>query len=254
MEILCLHGKFQCGEVFSQKMRALLKKMKKEFGENVRFTFLDGPFELPLRPGETVKMRSWNEGKDNWQSAMKVVSKSFEKTRFDGIIAFSQGVCVACLCCISDKLNKSLKFVVTAGGVSPSSMMMSTISLKIPSLHFIGEKDQCVSSTITETMIKYFKNPKVHRHERGHILPQRASEIRVVLDFIKNQIRIKGYDIIPEEQTDELEALESIFGDEYCEIVHDGSDSRYPPTGTLFLFFTHTHTQIHNTDTHTHTQ
>ena len=55
------------------------------------------------------------------------------------------------------------------------------------------------------------------------------------LRFIEDQIRIKGYDVIPEEQSDELEALGAIFEDHF-EVLHDGSDSRYPPTVRIVVF------------------
>ena len=234
LNILCLHGKSQCGEIFSQKIAALVKKTKKHFGDDhVNFTFLDAPFTLPLRDGQTVPMRSWNENDDDWKRAMKIMKDAFKKTAFDGIVAFSQGVYVACMCCLSQELKASLKFVVTAGGVASSNWTKSSIS--IPSLHFIGRNDRCVLPNISEQMTACFVAPRVYYHDRGHIVCQRASEIQLYLKFVQDQIRMKGYDVIPEEQSDELEALGAIFEDHF-EVLHDGSDSRYPPTVRIVVF------------------
>ena len=112
---------------------------------------------------------------------MKIMQDAFKKTAFDGIVAFSQGVYVACMCCLSQELKASLKFVVTAGGVASSTWKKSSIS--IPSLHFIGRNDRCVLPNISEQMTTCFVDPKVHYHERGHIVPQRASEIQLYVVF-----------------------------------------------------------------------
>ena len=84
---------------------------------------------LPLRDGQMVAMRSWNEKTDDWKRAMKIMQDAFKKTTFDGIVAFSQGVYVACMCCLSQELKASLKFVVTAGGVASSTWKKSSISI-----------------------------------------------------------------------------------------------------------------------------
>eukprot|EP00954_Amorphochlora_amoebiformis_P013225 1038396-Amorphochlora_amoeboformis.AAC.1 len=44
LKILCLHGMHQCGEIFSQRIGALRKKLRK-FAE---FAFVDAPYEMAL--------------------------------------------------------------------------------------------------------------------------------------------------------------------------------------------------------------
>ena len=47
LRVLCLHGKGQCAEIFSQRVGALRKKARRV----AQFEFVDAPFEEKLREG-----------------------------------------------------------------------------------------------------------------------------------------------------------------------------------------------------------
>lgn len=91
LRILCLHGKHQCGEIFSQKVRALTKKAK----GLATFAFVDAPFALPLRDGQSVPMRTWSNSTvpkhQQWDRSLHMVTELVEKHSYDGILSFSQG-------------------------------------------------------------------------------------------------------------------------------------------------------------------
>ncbi|GLI71345.1 hypothetical protein VaNZ11_016507, partial [Volvox africanus] len=53
--IMCLHGRRQDGELFSQRLRILSKKLSGV----AELHFVSAPHELPLAEGQTVSMRAW---------------------------------------------------------------------------------------------------------------------------------------------------------------------------------------------------
>ncbi|GIL60694.1 hypothetical protein Vafri_15225, partial [Volvox africanus] len=53
--ILCLHGRWQDGQLFSQRLRIITKKLS----GIAELHFVNAPHELPLAEGQTVAMRTW---------------------------------------------------------------------------------------------------------------------------------------------------------------------------------------------------
>ena len=52
LRVLCLHGSHQCGEIFSQRLHGLVKRLARCTGTGVplvQLLFMDAPHELPLR-------------------------------------------------------------------------------------------------------------------------------------------------------------------------------------------------------------
>ena len=57
-QVLCLHGKRQDGEIFSQRLERLTRRL----APVADFTFVDAPFLLELEEGQSVPMRAWWRG------------------------------------------------------------------------------------------------------------------------------------------------------------------------------------------------
>eukprot|EP00878_Enallax_costatus_P029945 GHUV01032518.1.p1 GENE.GHUV01032518.1~~GHUV01032518.1.p1 ORF type:complete len:180 (+),score=59.39 GHUV01032518.1:224-763(+) len=55
LQILCLHGSRQDGEVLSQRLKTLRKKLN----SIADLHFVSAPYTLPLQEGQTVPMRAW---------------------------------------------------------------------------------------------------------------------------------------------------------------------------------------------------
>jgi hypothetical protein len=53
--VICVHGKRQDAEIFSQRVGWLEKKL----GPGFYLVWAEAPFVLPQEPGQQVPMRSW---------------------------------------------------------------------------------------------------------------------------------------------------------------------------------------------------
>jgi hypothetical protein len=59
-------------------------------------------------------------------------------------------------------------------------------SIKMPSLHVIGEADQWVPPEKSEALVHLFENPTVYRHPGGHLVPLHAEARQTLINFILN--------------------------------------------------------------------
>jgi len=147
--ILCLHGKYQSGAIFSNKIAGARRKLERRYD----LDFLDGPLRLPslmngndttttttttnnninTRITTTTTMQEaadepayfawWQKDEETGQhilvqEGMEYVLQYLEKQQqqrpYDAVIGFSQGGVVATALCCSGRVP-SLKAVVTAG-------------------------------------------------------------------------------------------------------------------------------------------
>eukprot|EP00939_MAST-03C_sp_MAST-3C-sp1_P001789 g1789.t1 len=219
------------------------------------FTFVDAPFELPIEEGQSVAMRSWsNPGvvSQKWNRAVNdLIDGLWGELKFDGIVAFSQGTCVAYVLAKLAKAGhpklKSLSFLIVAGALLPMEETKREergTLVSIPSLHFIGNADRVVSPSQSLAFASHFEDAQVCRHEKGHLLPQRRAEVDIVLRFLEARRSGRGNLLgsapllvgfeVSEEQADEMEALESIFEDSF-RVDHAGTSER-PPNMRLRLW------------------
>ena len=152
--VLCLHGKHQCGEILSQRIRPLAKRLgaaqqrkqsQRQRTPSAELFYPDAPFELPLEEGQTVPMRTWwrrGTVREDWQEALKSLRAfAVEYGPFDGVLGFSQGGAVAAelarlarvtrpaanssqevTATSDDMLLGQLKFVVVAGAPMRTGM------------------------------------------------------------------------------------------------------------------------------------
>eukprot|EP00124_Ichthyophonus_hoferi_P003564 Ihof_evm1s315 gene=Ihof_evmTU1s315 len=236
LRVLCLHGNRQTGELFTGRIKTLAKKCQ----DVVEFIYVDAPCELPLEEGQQVPTRGWWKGDNDegLSEAVKVVKAYWKKHGpLDGILGFSQGGCLSGWLA-QDKFRanlENLKFVVCIGAYSPPGMAGSS-NIDLPSLHVIGQADDAVSVESSIELANHFNDPVVVIHSQGHIVPQRASETEKMLDFFKTIAQSNAVDqdgaVDPQEESDqseELEVLESIYGEDYKLSV------RNPPTFSIRL-------------------
>ena len=96
---------------------------------------------------------------------------------FDGCLGFSQGAAVASLMAsTAGSKFPGLRFVVCCGGFVvrdplAHEMLANASSIRIPSLHLIGNADDVVSPARSLELSNYFRDPTVVRHEQGHCVP-----------------------------------------------------------------------------------
>eukprot|EP00198_Chlamydomonas_reinhardtii_P003635 XP_001692971.1 predicted protein [Chlamydomonas reinhardtii] len=146
--ILCLHGSRQDGELFSQRLKILARKL----AGIADLHFVSSPHELPLSPGQSVAMRSWWR---HWNLPTHDQDESEQGQEEDS----DEG---------QDGAPKSaafpgLKFVVCAGGRSDVAVPYDD-SMALAGCFDGGRR------TVLE-------------HGLGHALPQKAEHTAAVMDF-----------------------------------------------------------------------
>eukprot|EP00056_Hartaetosiga_gracilis_P017994 m.9206 g.9206 ORF g.9206 m.9206 type:complete len:94 (+) comp6301_c0_seq3:25-306(+) len=71
--VVVLHGKHQCGEVFRQRIARVQKTVEREL-PHVKFYFPDALYELPLKEGDDVPTRTWwRDNRDDglWNGSLR---------------------------------------------------------------------------------------------------------------------------------------------------------------------------------------
>jgi ribosome-binding ATPase YchF (GTP1/OBG family) len=251
MKVLILHGNRQTHDVLSTRMVALLKKLKKAplsctFSTSSPTT--NGAIEYPLNPGDDVATRGWwahDASFSHLDQAFSSLVSLINSERFDGIIGFSQGAKLAYLLSSHPdraSLMPSLSFVILASCYDthhPSTPVVSfpappPSSISLPSLHIIGETDKLIPPSSSLAVAGTFQSPVVHMHKGGHHVPMRAADLNVMVGFVAAAQAAGAQAAAPppapspapapapppappmdpadhEAQSDEIEALQSIF-------------------------------------------
>merc|ERR1711935_37385 len=197
LTVLCLHGYRQSGEQFRVKTGAFRKLLKKK----CEYTFIDAPHIIA--DGEEDRGWWFSTSDDNYMATEKsAIDTGFEATLnhveqvlteqgpFDGILAFSQGACLAAiLCSIKNKRNLSFHWAILAAGYRSRTDQHAHYYLDeiyVPTLHIIGESDQVIPRPMSDELLSAFdaESAKVARHEAGHILPTKGETKKQIVDFI----------------------------------------------------------------------
>ncbi|KAL7538822.1 hypothetical protein ACHAXR_008813 [Thalassiosira sp. AJA248-18] len=199
--ILCLHGAYQSGAIFSNKIAGARRKISREY----ELDFLDGPILLPQNEEDgnianndtdidlSMAPRSWwrrsEDGKHTLvREAFDYVIQQTETVNYDAIIGFSQGGTLATALALSGALP-TVRAVVTAGApfnakaFEVASESSFSNGFDIPKLHLAGETDALVAVESTMELTEKFGG-KLIVHEQGHLFPTRSARVREVLDFL----------------------------------------------------------------------
>ena len=227
-QVLCLHGKRQDGEIFSQR----LEKLTRRLAPVADFTFVDAPFLLELDQGQTVPMREWWRGQaasDDDLGAACAAIREAHGGPFDGIIGFSQGAALGALLAAtradgpgaSVPALAALKFLLVAGAfVMPG--FPRALQEDLPSLHVMSVQDTCVNAAASADLARLFSASARHTHEQGHALPVRAADLDLYQAFITARTHGLAATATAEaqataEQKEELEAIQAIFMEDVLE-------------------------------------
>lgn len=162
-----------------------------------RFTFIDAPYLMELRPEDSVPMRTWFYRNGNviieetLESTLKYLEEIWNKDGpFDGILGFSMGGSVASMLTTMPGRFPGIKFVIVGGAPDvPSHLIESDGLSKIPksirSLHLIGLADSAVPPDVSRNLAARFYSPMVIEHEQGHCIPTRAAQLDRYVEFIR---------------------------------------------------------------------
>eukprot|EP00929_Paragymnodinium_shiwhaense_P118877 TRINITY_DN90777_c0_g1_i1.p1 TRINITY_DN90777_c0_g1~~TRINITY_DN90777_c0_g1_i1.p1 ORF type:complete len:929 (-),score=227.03 TRINITY_DN90777_c0_g1_i1:290-3076(-) len=252
VRVLCLHGHSQTSATFEQKIAKLIAKAE-SFAE---FVFVDGPVELPTVFGDRENTRAWgnpdSDGAVDSVEVLEALAKAWEaRGPFDGVLGFSEGTKVAHYLCSRgvaldsvqketaacsslsddsescvDALSAALKFAIMAGGPAPQTAGASPLELR--SMHFMSAQDTVVPLQESRKLAAAYKDAAFVVHEGGHVLPQRAQDIKSIIEFLearRNELYPKkaaALECCPEDagaedarvsqdQRDELETLTAMF-------------------------------------------
>lgn len=197
--ILCLHGSYQSGEIFSGKLKMLQKRLR---GFAV-LHFVDAP-HIPEDASEGDPGRCWwqkgaQRGQphphwaEQWAASQNVLwgvlrdAESMGRP-FDGVLGFSNGAAVASMLLASHVefgSPTSPRFAILCAGYLPVALQGAQ-ALDVPSLHVVGNEDEQIPLEQARPLQQLFLQSQEYLHDqKGHLVPQRAADCEVFVNFIR---------------------------------------------------------------------
>ena len=196
-KLLCLHGRRSNAEVTEMQCQGVL-----ELDKVAALDYLDAPFESTAFDKDIGPGKSWflrdepveAPHEHLRQSLVHIVQKIASAGPFDGVYGFSQGAAIASLLCepaVQGALGLTappFRFALlvcgadydTAFGAGVAQEFMGAHSaqenassrsslLQLPSLHFMGEKDDGLPSS--KALSQRYAQPHLLFHKSGHAVP-----------------------------------------------------------------------------------
>ena len=208
--------------------------------------------QLPLEDGQTVPLRKWWEvGSQHYDRRHSVLAAVIEAWQlrgpFDAVAGFSEGGAVAHIVSIaaanqtafpdtsgvcagvplpSTSIFASLKAAIFFSSYCPDGSPSSPL-VPLPSLHVCSTVDAAVPPERSSALADLYSHPLRHRHSDGHCVPTRSKDLNALRDFLlqfhtDNRPQLPPVAIshplayeIPPSQTEEQDALASIFEKDY---------------------------------------
>ena len=187
--ILCFHGKFQSGEMLSNKIGGARRKLKAYYD----LEFLDGPIGL----GDNQQFAWWLKNEQEQHTlipgaAFDYVLQQTKGKQYDALLGFSQGGTLATALAVSGVLGPGIQAVVTAGSPGTEEAFAVAQQLcgggesgkKIPKLHFAGQNDTMVPVESTRALCELGGNGELIVHEKGHLFPTKAVHTNYMVEFL----------------------------------------------------------------------
>jgi hypothetical protein len=209
LRILCFHGFATNAQILDYQLRQY-----KKFYPNVEFVTFNGPHELDPSSIEDPTLKalieksgqkcySWiGYSTENLQENLLItiehIHKFIEKNgNFDGFLGFSQGGAVCCYYTHffeylqnvkQEKPNKYMpKFLIIMNAGSYSPIYSEYPLVKMPSVHFVGEKDFLYLRDVYITT--KFVNPVVIFTQEGHkIAKLTENDAEIIKNFLEQFI------------------------------------------------------------------
>lgn len=196
--ILCLHGSYQSGEIFSGKLKMLQKRLR---GIAVLY-FVDAPHVPEDASGGDRGRCWWQKGAQRgqphphwaqqWASSQDILRGALRHAErvgrpFDGVLGFSNGAAVAAmlLAGLADSGSPALpRFAILCAGYLPTALQGAQ-ALDVPSLHVVGSADEQVPLEQARPLQQLFLQAQEYLHDQGHLVPQRAADCEVFVNFIR---------------------------------------------------------------------
>ncbi len=207
--------------------------------------------QLPLEDGQTVPLRKWwevgSQHYDRRHSVLTAVSEAWELWGpFDAVAGFSEGGAVAHIVSIA-AMNQSASADTSGMGAGvpwPSTSIFTSLKaaiffssycpegspsfspLPLPTLHFFSAVDAAVPPERSSALADLYSHASRHHHTDGHCVPTRSKDISALRDFLlqfhtdtrppppTGISQPVAYEI-PPSQTEEQDALASIFDKDY---------------------------------------
>ena len=195
-KLLCLHGRRSNAQVTEMQCQGIL-----ELDKVCELHCLDAPFESTAFDKNIGPGRSWflRDGPPEAaqealrQSLLHIVRTIASHGPFDGCYGFSQGCAIASLLCepvVHGALGLTappFRFTLLVCGVDYDTAFGAGVAhqfigacaaqegasrsslLQLPSLHFMGEKDDALASS--QALAQRFAQPQLLFHKSGHTLP-----------------------------------------------------------------------------------
>lgn len=230
LNILCLHGRRQTGNIFEKRLETTIRRLRTQAESlpDLEWSFIDAPFLCDDLDDNEGQRTWWKDSSDestyfsDLQTSLQVLEKALNKTSFDFILSFSQGCALVAEASAAGILDKyeNLSCLIFAGGlvpslfVKPSTPMLSNVS----TLHFAGTKDKVVLVAKSKLLSKMFANAVFIEHSQGHCFPSQASNSQSLIKFLEEKYNAASF-TPSEDLLDELEALQSIYTPEELTII-----------------------------------
>lgn len=180
MRILGLHGYQTSSKIFTIQSNYLRKILDKSY--EIEWIIPDGPHNSEDEISPVVK-QYFKPPYYQWYTKKEYVgiknSIEYIKSlgKIDGIIGFSQGGCFAYILASIIKP----KFIISICGVNNVNDDYKKLC-EIPSLHIIGENDECRKRS--ELLTKDFLNPTIIYHTGKHTFPPNREIYNDIANFI----------------------------------------------------------------------
>jgi len=178
--VLLLHGYKQTAEIMKSKT-------KKLFNSNYNLEFLDGGLEL----GNNT-FGWWHIDRDRifenrFSYNVDFINNIKEKVRTepDFIVGFSQGCNVAMIMLIEDIFPKIKGVIFIGAGPMLDDKCLPLEKIRVPSLHIIGLNDPICDSSYSEIFMNYFEQPRLHYHDKGHVIPTQSKDKVAIKEFME---------------------------------------------------------------------
>lgn len=197
--ILCLHGKFQSGESFYNKIGGARRKLQQRYDLH----FLDAPIKLESNSDETRQLAWWLKRDDGTHihvaEAFDYVIRETKGQSYDALLGFSQGGVLASTLAISG-IIPGIKAVITAGSpmmpepydyalhLAGNERDVVEKGLAIPKLHIAGRNDEIVPHESSRLLCEACGNGELLLHDKGHLFPTKAVHVNYMRSFLDRHI------------------------------------------------------------------
>lgn len=196
-KILCLHGYRQTSTTFYEKLGAFRKMV----GKKCSLTLLNAPHIVPNQD-ESEEQRGWwfsqphgyfksddiSDCDKGFDESLQLIKKTIEEEGpFQGIMGFSQGAALTVLICMMPefKFDFAMAFAPFKSVCSKHEKFYRDVD--IPILYVIGDGDQVIHPTRSETLLAHFSKATIVRHEGGHFVPATSKQKPAYLKFLEEQ-------------------------------------------------------------------